>query len=221
MVLSFTENKIKLMNAWIYVGADCDKLHWCKVGKTSGDLKTRHRSPQNPNYFIYGAFEIKDNSVDAIENFLHDKLNCYDDIRRFNHFGTGNPSECYEFNPHTMMDVIENLILDDYPSSVWVNVYDRIDYRYMCPDELQKWWSDDDKRETNKWIGLEEPSVVTPTTRCVSEFDRLGVVLSQDRYEAKSITPLIELGYGKYIDQETGDTIDFDDMDDDDYDDDH
>lgn len=210
------------MIGWIYIGADCEKLRWCKVGKTAGDLKTRHRSPQNPNYFIYGAFEITDGDVGVIELYLHRALDSdvYNDIYRYKHFTTGNLSECYELNPQTMMDIVENLILRKFPSSVSVTSYDTIRYNYKCSERDSKWYEDDDKQTTEQWVGIASNSrLESQTLRQVDDYDRNGMVRRGDQYETQTTIPLIELGHNRFIDQETGETIDFDDIDEDDYED--
>lgn len=210
------------MTGWIYIGADCEKLQWCKVGKTAGDLKTRHRSPQNPNYFIYGAFEILDGDVGVIETYLHTALDgdVYNNIDRYKHFGTGNLSECYKLNPQTMMDIVENLILDKFPSSVSVTVYETIRYNYKCSKRDSKWYEDDDKLTTDQWAGIASNSrLESQPLRQIDDCDRNGTVRRDDKYETQTTIPLIELGHNRFIDQETGETIDFDDMDEDDYED--
>ncbi|AWG86380.1 hypothetical protein RG677_000382 [Vibrio parahaemolyticus] len=206
------------MIGWIYIGADCEKLRWCKVGKTAGDLKTRHRSPQNPNYFIYGAFRIIDGDLGTIETYLHEALDggVYNDIHRYKHFGTGSPSECYELNPQTMMNIIEGLILDKFRSSVSVTVYDTIRYNYMCSEHYSRWYWDDDKQTTDEWLGIARaPHHESQLSRQINDRDRNGTVRSGDEYEVRTTIPLIELGDNQFIDQETGETIDFDELDDD------
>lgn len=202
------------MIGWIYIGADCEQLRWCKVGKTAGDLKTRHRSPQNPNYFIYGAFQIIDGDLGTIETYLHEALDggVYTDIYRYKHFGTGNPSECYKLNPQTMMNIIERLILDKFSSSVSVTVFDTIRYNYKCSERDSRWYRDDEKQATDIAIA---PHLKSQLSRQINDRDRNGTVRSGDEYEVRTTIPLIELGNNQFIDQETGETIDFDELDDD------
>ena len=124
---------------WIYIGGDINKLNWSKVGKTTNGLDTRHRSPQNPDYFIYTAFQIIRGSVHEIESKLLEHLEFECDLKRIAHFSTGNPSECFYLNPDVMTNYVERFIHDKFGSCVtYENSLHGDMSRYRCSDNISR-----------------------------------------------------------------------------------
>lgn len=124
-------------NDWIYIGANGRDHQWSKIGKTTGGLHTRHRSPQNPSYFIFTAYNIKHGLVHEIESKLLDYLDAIADIERQYHFSTGNKSECFFINPFDMAYIVEEFIKKYYSSYVtYENTLDGEISRYQCDDDL-------------------------------------------------------------------------------------
>ena len=140
---------------WIYIGADKRDVNWSKIGKTAGQLTTRHTSSQRPSYYIYTAFEIVQGSVHQIEDELKKHLNSFPDIEREDHFSTGNESECFLISPEHMCNIVKNFfdryycqsvqfnsLTDDYSafqSQLAVNTNDAIDHLGM---NKHKYFSD-------------------------------------------------------------------------------
>lgn len=81
-------------------------------------LHTRHTSSQNPNYYIHTAFHIVRGNVHNIEQLLlnHIVFNC--NYSRITHVGTETESECFNCSPDLMVDIVENFIQLNFPSSV-------------------------------------------------------------------------------------------------------
>ncbi|EGR2842062.1 hypothetical protein DBT73_RS13125 [Vibrio parahaemolyticus] len=188
-------------NSWIYIGADCEKLEWSKVGKTTGKLETRHRSPQNPNYFIYAAFEIYDDKVHEIEEHIHDQLANYE-LDNIRHFTTGNQSECYRVNPDIMMGYVEEIIDRKYSSSVrYANDTHGGISHFLCNSDDCRWYRD----------GREE-------ARTVYNFERRGnSAINRGYHAGNQDVHEIDLGGGLFQDINSGITYHIDEFDDEDY----
>ena len=90
---------------WIYVGGDINIICQSKVGKTTGNLINRHRSPQNPGFFIYAAFQIVRGNVHEIEASLLNYLKLDLGLQPLPHFSTGGTSECFKVNPCHMANL--------------------------------------------------------------------------------------------------------------------
>ena len=103
---------------WIYVGGDINNTDWSKVGKTTGSLTTRHRSSQNPGFYIYTAFQVVRGSVDEIEANLIKDLKGSHGLEALAHFSTTNTSECFQLNPDEMTGLVEHFISNNYASCV-------------------------------------------------------------------------------------------------------
>lgn len=122
---------------WIYIGANIRDYQWSKIGKTTNGLQTRHRSAQNPGYFIFTAYNIKRGMVHEIESELLDYIERIERIERQNHFSTGNKSECFLINPYDMTHIVESFIEKEYGSYVTYETHlDGEMSRYQCDDEI-------------------------------------------------------------------------------------
>jgi hypothetical protein len=128
---------------WIYIGGDIYNRIWSKVGKTTNGLNTRHRSSQNPGYFIYTAFNIIRGNVHEIESKLLKHLEDEHDLTRIVHFSTGNPSECFHLNPKQMTYLVEQFIENNYGSCVtYENSLHGYMSRYQCRDDIRRFYDD-------------------------------------------------------------------------------
>ena len=130
-------------NDWIYIGGDIYNREWSKVGKTANGLNTRHRSSQNPGYFIYAAFNIIRGNVHEIEKKLLDYISAQPNLDRFVHFSTGNLSECFRLNPEQMTFLVEEFIERNYGSCVtYENSLHGYMSRYQCRDDIRRYYDD-------------------------------------------------------------------------------
>lgn len=128
-------------NDWIYIGGDIYNRIWSKVGKTTNGLNTRHRSSQNPGYFIYTAFNIIRGDVHEIESNLLEYLDAKPDLERLIHFSTGNLSECFRLNPEQMTFLVEDFIENNYDSCVtYENSLHGDMSRYQCRDDIRHYY---------------------------------------------------------------------------------
>jgi len=126
-------------NHWIYVGGDIENINWSKIGMTENGLDTRHRSSQNPSYFIYAAFNIVRGNVKKIEADLLDYLEDDCVLKRIDHISTGSASECFRLNPDDMSNIVEGFIEDEYGSSVnYENHTHGGMSRFQCDDNLRR-----------------------------------------------------------------------------------
>ncbi|MEH6729281.1 MAG: hypothetical protein V7726_01670 [Pseudoalteromonas distincta] len=91
---------------------------WCKIGKTTKGLQSRHTASQNPSYFIHTGFNILRGNVHQIEKELLDYLVSECGLERIHHVGTLTHSECFYFTPEEMVNLVENFIDRYYSSSV-------------------------------------------------------------------------------------------------------
>ena len=124
---------------WIYVGGDVNRLDWSKVGMTTNGLETRHRSSQNPGYFIYAAFNIIRGDVRVIEKALLKYLVQECRLRREVHFSTGSESECFLIGPDEMMGIVEGFIESRHGSSVTYENSTHGDMsRYLCDADIRR-----------------------------------------------------------------------------------
>lgn len=138
---------------WIYIGGDINVINWSKVGKTTDGLITRHRSPQNPGYFIYAAFQIIRGSVHEIEDRLKKHLEWECNLKSIAHFSTGNPSECFRLNPDKMSYLVEDFIQDKFGSCVtYENNLNGDMSRYQCSRDIRRHFQDDAPRKSNQFI---------------------------------------------------------------------
>lgn len=167
---------------WIYVGGDIYNRSWAKVGKTTNGLDTRHRSPQNPGYFIYAAFNLIRGNVHEIESNLLTHLSAMPDITRLVHFSTGNLSECFQLNPREMTSLVAMFLEDNYGSCFTYENYTHGDMsRYQCRVDIRRYYDE------SKNI----PSTFTPQSNKLRAPDYFTG--NQEQYE-------INLGNGFYID---------------------
>ena len=128
-------------NDWIYIGGDIYNRIWSKVGKTANGLNTRHRSSQNPGYFIFTAFNIIRGSVHEIESNLLSYLDDQPDLKRLIHFSTGNLSECFQLNPAQMTYLVEDFIGNNYGSCVtYENSLDGDMSRFECRTDIFRYY---------------------------------------------------------------------------------
>ncbi|UKA04796.1 hypothetical protein [Photobacterium damselae] len=223
--MSEKKKKEESTEGWIYVGADCEKLNWCKVGKTDGNLKTRHRSAQNPNFFIYGAFLIKGNSIykynkeilGIIETLIHKQLTHKGGhaLTPLKHFSTGTDSECYCTNPETMMGYVEHILVTQAPYFVCVKMNNQIYDAYRFPQN--QWWKNGDLYDSrwNPPANLKQEPTRTVPNEC-----RQGIVTNSQRYFTVPVSPDVYLGGSIFVDVETGEQYDADELESEDYDDD-
>lgn len=174
-------------NNWIYIGGDISNLHWSKVGKTTNGLNTRHTSSQNPDYFIYAAFQIIRGSVHEIELKLLKHIESKHGLKRISHFSTGNPSECFYLNPDEMTYLVEQFIQNEFGSCVtYENCLHGEMSRYQCNDDIRRNFQDD---------GTPKP---TPFMSKPSSLGRGSYFTgNQETYE-------IDLGDGHYLDVASG-----------------
>lgn len=136
---------------WIYIGADNYRNEWAKIGKTTRGLNTRHTSSQNPDYFLYTAYEIVKGDVHEIETKLLNHLEFIFPNRRQPHFSTGSQSECFLVNPNEMTYVVEAFIEDQYSSCVR---YEYLPFRpisrYQCDPYIYRMF---EKSNTSSGLG--------------------------------------------------------------------
>lgn len=180
-------------NDWIYIGGDIYNRIWSKVGKTTNGLDTRHRSSQNPGYFMFTAFNIIRGSVHEIESNLLRHLDVQPDLGRLIHFSTGNLSECFRLNPAQMTYLVEDFISNNYGSCVnYVNSSHGGMSRYECRADICRYY-DDSKHQ------LIYPIPQSNTLNSSNYFAG-----NQEKYE-------IDLGGGHYFDVASGMIKHFDD----------
>jgi hypothetical protein len=171
---------------WIYIGGDIYNRIWSKVGKTTNGLNTRHRSPQNPGYFIYAAFNIIRGNVHEIESKLLKHLEDEHDLTRRVHFSTGNPSECFLLNPEQMTYLVERFIENNYGSCVtYENSLHGDMSRYQCRDDIRLFY-DDDRHQS--FSGVPQSGSLNGSSYFTG---------NQEIYE-------IDLGDGHYLDVASG-----------------
>lgn len=169
-------------NDWIYIGGDIYNRIWSKVGKTTNGLNTRHRSSQNPGYFIYTAFNIVQGNVHEIESRLLEYLSTKPDLERFVHFSTGNLSECFRIKPNQMTFLAEEFIDKYYCSCVtYENSLHGDMSRYQCRDDIFRYYDDYKNQSLNP---MPQPN----NLRAIDYFSG-----NQEEYE-------IDLGDGYYLD---------------------
>lgn len=134
---------------WIYIGCDVDKFNWSKVGKTAEGLHTRHRSPQNPDYCIYTAFEIIRGDVHEIEKKLIQHLEHDCNLQRLPHFSTSNESECFRLNPERMTWLVEQFIEKKFSSCVtYENSLHGEMSRYRCDERIYRYFQSDNETKS-------------------------------------------------------------------------
>ena len=169
-------------NDWIYIGGDIYNREWSKVGKTTNGLNTRHRSSQNPGYFIYAAFNIIRGNVHEIEISLLNYLSAQPSLDRMVHFSTGNLSECFRLNPEQMTFLVEDFIENNYGSCVTYenNLHGGMS-RYQCRDDIRRYY-DDSKHQS--FSAIPRPN----TLKSYNYFTG-----NQEEYE-------VDLGNGYYLD---------------------
>ena len=171
---------------WIYIGGDIYNRIWSKVGKTTNGLNTRHRSSQNPGYFIYTAFNIIRGNVHEIESRLLEYLESEPSFERMVHFSTGNRSECFRLNPEQMTNLVENFIEENYGSCVtYVNSLHGNMSGYQCRDDIRRYY--DDVRPQS-FSGVPQSNTLNSSNYFTG---------NQEVYE-------IDLGGGHYLDVASG-----------------
>jgi hypothetical protein len=173
-------------NDWIYIGGDIYNREWSKVGKTTNGPYTRHRSSQNPGYFIYTAFNIIRGDVHEIERNLLNHLSAQPNLKRFVHFSTGNLSECFRLSPEQMTYLVEDFIERNYGSCVpYENSLHGYISRYKCRDDIRRYY---DSTKPKSFFST------PPSNRLNSSNYFTG---NQEKYE-------IDLGGGHYLDVASG-----------------
>lgn len=169
-------------NDWIYIGGDIYNRIWSKIGKTTNGLDTRHRSSQNPGYFIFTAFNIIRGNVHEIESNLLSYLDVQPGLERLIHFSTGNLSECFRLNPAQMTYLVEGFIGHRYGSCVtYENSLHGGMSRYECRPDICRYYDDSRYQPINP--------VPQPNTLNSSNY----FSGNQEEYE-------IDLGGGHYLD---------------------
>jgi hypothetical protein len=149
-------------NSWIYVGGNIYDPIWSKVGKTTNGLNTRHRSSQNPGYFIYTAYNILRGSVHDIELYLLEQLARKARKEQLFHFSTGNPSECFRINPRQMAFLVEELIYARYSYCLtFENSTHGGMSRYECRKDISRYLDD----------VASKPSLSVPKANKLGSFD--------------------------------------------------
>lgn len=173
-------------NDWIYIGGDIYNREWSKVGKTTNGPDTRHRSSQNPGYFIYAAFNIIRGNVHEIEKNLLSYLSEQPNLGRLVHFSTGNLSECFWLNPEQMTYLVEDFIERNYGSCVtYENSLHGYMSRYQCRDDIRRYY------ESTKPQSFSS----TPPSNSLNSSNYFTG--NQEEYE-------IDLGGGHYLDVASG-----------------
>ncbi|GEM_PF-1798380 len=168
---------------WIYVGGDTNNTCWSKVGKTTRNLIDRHRSPQNPGFFIYAAFQIVHGDVHKIEVNLLNHLKWVHGLQPLTHFSTSRTSECFKVNPLHMADFVEDFIGICFSSCV---TYETTLHggmsRYQCDSEIVRYFESPGQSPRPQPRNLERGNYFTG---------------NQETYE-------VDLGGGHYVDVSTG-----------------
>lgn len=173
-------------NNWIYIGGDIYNRIWSKVGKTTNGLDTRHRSSQNPGYFIYTAFNIICGNVHEIESNLLKYLNAEPDLERLVHFSTGNLSECFRLDPEQMTFLVEDFIENNYSSCVtYENSLHGGMSRYQCRDDIRRYYNN---AKSQSFSSIPKSNTLTGSSYFTG---------NQEVYE-------IDLGDGHYLDVSSG-----------------
>lgn len=173
-------------NDWIYIGGDIYNRIWSKVGKTTNGLNTRHRSSQNPVYFIYTAFNILRGNVHEIESNLLKYLDNQPELERLIHFSTGNLSECFRLNPEEMTFLVEEFINNNYGScTTYENSTHGGMSRYQCRDDILRYY-DDAKPQS------------------FSSIPRSNTLRSSSYFAGNQEVYAIDLGDGHYLDLSSG-----------------
>jgi hypothetical protein len=173
-------------NDWIYIGGDIYNREWSKVGKTANGLNTRHRSSQNPGYFIYTAFNIIRGNVHEIEENLLKYLSAQPNLDRLIHFSTSNLSECFRLNPEQMTFRVEDFIENKYGSCVtYESSQDGGMSRYQCRDDIRDYY--DNTR-----------------LQSFSSLPRSNTLKSSNYFTGNQEVYEIDLGDGHYIDVSSG-----------------
>jgi len=121
-------------NNWIYIGADINDPMWSKVGKTTRGLQSRHTSTHRPGYFIFAGYHINYANVHNVESDLLSFIESESTEKRQIHFSTGRKSECFNINPHDMMDIVQ-YFLDINGLLEFDNKTDQL-MRYECDREV-------------------------------------------------------------------------------------
>lgn len=172
---------------WIYVGGDINIICQSKVGKTTGNLINRHRSPQNPGFFIYAAFQIVLGSVHEIEASLLNHLKLDLGFQPLPHFSTSGTSECFEVNPCHMADLVEDFIGRNFSSCV---TYETTLHggmsRYQCDSDIVRYFE-------NRGQLPQPPPKPEPRTLGRENY----FTGNQETYE-------VDLGGGHYVDVASG-----------------
>jgi hypothetical protein len=173
--------------SWIYIGCDVDKYNWSKIGMTTEGLHTRHRSPQNPDYCIYAAFEIIRGDVQYIEKNLLHHLEYQCELQRLPHISTSNDSECFRLNPEEMTWLVEQFIADKFGSCVtYENSLHGEMSRYRCDDIIYRHFQ-----------SLSDPKSLPLSLQPQSLGKKSYFTGNQEIYE-------LDLGEGYYIDVASG-----------------
>ncbi|WP_345870879.1 hypothetical protein [Shewanella algae] len=180
---------------WIYVGADVNNHEWSKIGKTTIGLHTRHTSSQNPDYFIYTAYNIIYGDVHKIEEELLNHIESLDNTLRINHISTGSKSECFRVNPVKMIYLVESFIENNYKSSVYYDNLTNGLSRYQCDDQLYRLFDHDSVSSCKMFEWFNEPEKTLP--------DNLN--LSKNNYfTGNKVEYEINLGSGYFLDYKSG-----------------
>ncbi|HHS9931473.1 TPA: hypothetical protein ACTW4B_003512 [Klebsiella pneumoniae] len=91
-------------NKWFYVGADSRDLSFAKVGITMGDLTSRSYGTNNPNFYLFCAFQCQQSTTEAqLKSIEKSAISYLDGVfcaengqtKRARHMESQRLSECY------------------------------------------------------------------------------------------------------------------------------
>lgn len=102
--------------AWIYIGIDTDRMGMFKLGLTSGELRTRDTSSQNPFYTLLVGFKVKvgisNSEIREIEKAVLTAVSRI--CQPIYHYNSGNRSEWFYGNPYEIRDFVNYFLYENY-----------------------------------------------------------------------------------------------------------
>ncbi len=111
-------------NKWVYVGADSKNPGFAKVGITMDDLASRSYGTNNPNFYLFCAFQLNQSTTVAeLKNIEQNTISHLDEVfcdengqtKRARHMESQRLSECYyDVNFEDFFVEVHDYMLDNY-----------------------------------------------------------------------------------------------------------
>ncbi len=111
---------------WFYVGADSRDLGFAKVGITMGDLTSRSYGTNNPNFYLFCAFQCQQSTTEAqLKSIEKSAISYLDGVfcdengqtKRVRHMESQRLSECYyDVNFEDFFVEVHDYLLDNHVS---------------------------------------------------------------------------------------------------------